>query len=40
VAWASYEIPPNSGPRYRAGLRFIDADEGSIGGFCQRHKAS
>ena len=40
VAWASYEISPNSGPRYRAGMKFIDADEGSVGGFCQRHKAS
>ena len=40
VAWASFEIPPNSGPRYRAGIKFIDADEGSVGGFCQRHKAS
>jgi hypothetical protein len=40
VVWASFEIPPNSGPRYRAGMKFIDADEGSIGGFCHRHKAS
>src|SRR4051812_1973793 len=22
VAWASFEIPPNSGPRYRAGIEF------------------
>ena len=40
VAWASFEIPPNSGPRYRAGMKFVDADEGAVGGFCQRHKAS
>jgi hypothetical protein len=40
VAWASFEIPPNSGPRYRAGIKFVDADEGAVGGFCQRHKAS
>jgi hypothetical protein len=40
VAWASYEISPNSGPRYRAGMKFIDADEGAVGGFCQRHKSS
>ena len=39
VAWASFEIPPNSGPRYRAGMKFIDADQGVVGGFCQRHKS-
>jgi hypothetical protein len=39
VAWASFEIPPNSGPRYRAGIKFIDADQGAVGGFCQRHKS-
>jgi hypothetical protein len=39
VAWASFEIPPNSGPRYRAGIKFIDADQGVVGGFCQRHKS-
>ena len=32
VAWASFEIPPNSGPRYRAGMKFIDADQGAVGG--------
>ena len=26
VAWASFEIPPKIGPRYRAGIEFIDAD--------------
>ena len=40
VAWASYEIPPNSGPRYRAGIRFVDADHSAVGGFCRRHKAT
>jgi hypothetical protein len=39
VAWASFEIPPNSGPRYRAGLEFIDADAASIDAYCSRHKA-
>jgi hypothetical protein len=39
VAWASFEIPPNSGPRYRAGIKFIDADQGVVGGFCRRHKS-
>jgi hypothetical protein len=39
VAWASFEIPPNSGPRYRAGLEFIDADGTAIDAYCLRHKA-
>jgi PilZ domain len=39
VAWASFEIPPNSGPRYRAGLEFIDADATAVDAFCSRHKA-
>jgi hypothetical protein len=39
VAWASFEIPPNSGPRYRAGIKFMDADQGALGGFCRRHKS-
>jgi hypothetical protein len=39
VAWASFEIPPKSGPRYRAGLEFVDADAEVLESFCQRHKA-
>jgi hypothetical protein len=39
VAWASFEIPPNSGPRYRAGIAFVDADPVAVDAFCQRHKA-
>lgn len=39
VVWTSFEIPPNSGPRYRAGLDFPDADAEQVGGFCERHKA-
>jgi hypothetical protein len=39
VVWTSFEIPPNSGPRYRAGLDFQDADADAVGAFCQRHKA-
>lgn len=39
VAWTSFEIPPNSGPRYRAGLEFVDADAQSVDAFCARHKA-
>jgi len=39
VAWASFEIPPNSGPRYRAGVEFVDADAAAVEAFIQRHKA-
>jgi PilZ domain-containing protein len=39
VAWASFEIPPNSGPRYRAGIEFIDADADALAAYCHRHKA-
>jgi hypothetical protein len=39
VVWTSFEIPPNSGPRYRAGLDFPDADAEAVGAFCERHKA-
>ena len=40
VAWASFEIPPKSGPRYRAGLAFLDADAEAVAAFCVRHKVS
>ena len=40
VAWAKFEIPPGSGPRYRAGLDFIDADQTAVDAFCTRHKTS
>jgi len=39
VAWASFEIPPNSGPRYRAGIEFVDADASGVDAFIQAHKA-
>ena len=39
VVWTSFEIPPNSGPRYRAGLDFQDADAEALGAFCERNKA-
>ena len=39
VVWTSFEIPPNSGPRYRAGLDFQDADAEALGAFCARNKA-
>jgi hypothetical protein len=40
VAWASFEIPPNSGPRYRAGIEFVDADAAAVDAFIQGHKAN
>jgi hypothetical protein len=39
VAWAKFEIPPGSGPRYRAGLDFVDPDHAAIDAYCARHKA-
>jgi hypothetical protein len=39
IAWASFEIPPSTGPRYRAGLDFVDGDVALLGAFCHRHKA-
>ena len=38
VAWASFEIPPKTAPRYRAGLAFVDADATAVDAFCQRHR--
>jgi len=37
VAWAAFEIPPSSGPQYRAGLAFVDADGSAVDAFCARH---
>jgi len=39
IAWASFEMPASSGPRYRAGLDFVDGEVGLISAFCDRHKA-
>jgi len=39
VAWASFEIPPKSVPRYRAGIEFIDANAAAVDAYCARHKA-
>jgi hypothetical protein len=39
VAWASFELMKRGGPRYRAGLAFVDADAGAVGAYCSRHKA-
>ena len=38
VAWTSFEIQPNSGPRYRAGIEFIDADAEQVDAYCTRQK--
>jgi hypothetical protein len=37
VAWASFEIPPESGPRYRAGIDFLDANAADLDRFRIRH---
>jgi hypothetical protein len=39
VVWASFEIPPDSGPRYRGGLDFVDADGPAVEAYCHRNKA-
>lgn len=39
IAWTSYDVQPDTGFRYRAGVEFIDADAGEIDAFCQRNKA-
>jgi PilZ domain len=38
VVWTAFQMADN-GPRYRAGLDFVDADGGPIDAFAQRHKA-
>lgn len=38
VAWASFEIPLNSGPRYRAGIEFLDADATAVDAYANRHR--
>lgn len=39
IAWASFEIPPGSGPRYRAGIDFLIADSAALQAFCLKHQA-
>jgi hypothetical protein len=39
VVWTSFEIPHNSGPRYRAGINFVDANPVDVDAFCTRHQA-
>lgn len=38
VAWASFEIPKNTNPRYRAGIEFLDADKSAVNAYLARHK--
>jgi PilZ domain-containing protein len=37
VAWAFFEIPPKIGPRYRAGIEFLDANPADVDAFRIRH---
>jgi CheY-like chemotaxis protein len=40
VAWAKFELPRNaSGPQYRAGIEFNDADPAAVDAFCARVKS-
>ena len=39
VTWASLERLPQSGPRYRAGLEFLDANTAAVDAYCSRHQA-
>ncbi len=38
IVWARFEIPPGSGPRYRAGIEFVAPDTVAIDGFCRMHR--
>jgi hypothetical protein len=37
VAWAAFEMP-KSGPRYRAGIEFFDAESGNLDRFMEQNK--
>jgi hypothetical protein len=39
IAWASFEMAKGSGPRYRAGIAFVDADGKAVDEFRGRHQA-
>jgi hypothetical protein len=39
VAWAFFEITPG-GPRYRAGIEFLDANASAVDAYISRHKPS
>lgn len=38
IAWATFEIPPAAGPRYRAGIEFVNADPAALNAFRLRHQ--
>ena len=38
VTWASLEIVPQRGSRYRAGLEFLDANPAALDAYCSRQK--
>jgi hypothetical protein len=38
VVWASFEIPRGAGPRYRAGLDFVEPDASALDAYIRRHK--
>ncbi len=38
VAWASYEMPKNLSPRYRAGIEFNGANAEALSLFCEKHR--
>lgn len=37
VVWASFEIPKDSGPRYRVGVDFVNPDTAKLESFIARH---
>jgi hypothetical protein len=39
VAWAAFEIPAASEPRYRAGIDFLDANGAAVEAFRLRHQS-
>lgn len=39
IAWATFEIPKNGGPRYRAGIEFLDAVAEDVHAYSLRHRA-
>ncbi len=38
VAWAAFEIPAGGGPRYRAGIEFVNPDLIALDAFCSAHQ--
>jgi hypothetical protein len=38
IVWANFEIPPGSGPRYRAGLEFVNPDTAALDAFIRQHR--